>query len=155
MFNIFNKITVKYKKIKEKATIFTRGTEFSAGLDIYALLENKSGKICIKPHTTEMIPTGITTEMPEGTVGLIFPRSGLATKQGLRLANCVAVIDSDYRGEWFIPIHNDTNKSKYVFDKDRVAQVIFIKYPKVKLRKADKLSLTKRGIKGFGSTGSK
>lgn len=153
MFNIFNKITVKYKKIKEKAQIFTRGSKYSAGLDIYASL--KDYHFMIEPNETVMIPTGITTEMPEGTVGLVFPRSGLATKQGLRLANCVGVIDSDYRGEWFIPIHNDSNEVRYINDKDRIAQVIFIKYPKVKLKKAKQLSLTKRGIKGFGSTGNK
>lgn len=150
---------IKFIKNSLFSKKFKRGTKESAGFDICAnVATDIRCSVDIPPHETTMIPTGICTEMPKGTVGLVFPRSGLATKRGLRLANCVAVIDSDYRGEWFIPLHNDSNVTRTIEHGDRIAQVIFLKLPKVKMKEipVEKFnSNTERGIGGFGSTGKR
>lgn len=150
---------IKFIKNRVHSKKFKRATKESAGFDICAnVATDTKFAIDILPHETTLIPTGICTEMPKGTVGLVFPRSGLATKQGLRLANCVAVIDSDYRGEWFIPLHNDSNVTRTIEHGDRIAQVVFLKLPKVKMKEipVEKFnSNTERGIGGFGSTGKR
>ena len=150
---------IKFIKQRLGARKFRRGTKESAGFDICAnVATDVKFAIDIPPHETTLVPTGICTEMPKGTVGLVFPRSGLATKRGLRLANCVAVIDSDYRGEWFVPLHNDSNVVRTIEHGERIAQVIFLKLPKVKMKEipVEKFNAnTERGNGGFGSTGKR
>lgn len=140
------------KLLNDRAIIPTRGSDEAAGYDLYSAGPDI---ITIEPGETFKIPTGIATEIPKGIFGAVFPRSGLATKQGLRLANCVAVIDSDYRGEWFIPIYNDSSEPRVIKQGDRIAQVVFIPYFSTDLTVVDELNETKRGDGGFGSTGSR
>lgn len=132
------------------ATTPSRGSEQAAGYDLYAAIE---GPVTIKPHTTEKIGTGLSFELPDNTFGAIFARSGLATKQGLRPANCVGVCDSDYRGEYIIAIHNDTNNEQIIQPGERIAQLILMPYIPMTFEEADDLSETKRGDGGFSSTG--
>lgn len=141
---------VKIKKLKENAIIPTRGSVYAAGTDLYACI-NES--ICVKPHETVKIGTGLSIELPKQTFGAIFARSGLATKQGLRPANCVGVCDEDYRGEYIVPIHNDTDDIKIINPNDRIAQLVIIPYVSVIFEEVNDLSDTIRGENGFGSTG--
>lgn len=143
---------VKIKKIKKDAVIPTRGSEWAAGNDIYACIDHD---IFIKPHETIKIPTGICTEMENDTVALIYSRSGMATKRGLVICQGTAVVDSDYRGEWFIPLHNDSCKTQKVSPGERIAQVIFTDFIVPNFIETDDLSDTERGSGGFGSTGTK
>lgn len=138
------------KKINEKAIIPTYGTKFSAGADLYACCEQK---VVIKPSETKLIHTGICMEIEEGLVGLVFARSGLATKKGLAPANKVGVIDSDYRGEIMIPLHNHTLEEKEIENGERIAQIIFMPYVKEEFNEVEELTETIRGEGGFGSTG--
>lgn len=132
----------------------TFGSEFAAGADLYACIDPNT-VVSITPGQTAKVSVGIKTEIPEGYVGLIFARSGLATKQDLAPANKVGVIDSDYRGEWFVPLHNHGDNVRIISNGERIAQVIFIPVPKVSLEivSSDKLTETERGEGGFGSTG--
>ena len=132
----------------------TFGSEFAAGADLYACIDPNT-VVSITPGQTAKVSVGIKTEIPEGYVGLIFARSGLATKQDLAPANKVGVIDSDYRGEWFVPLHNHGDNVRLISNGERIAQVIFIPVPKVSLEvvSSDKLTETERGEGGFGSTG--
>lgn len=132
----------------------TFGSEFAAGADLYACIDPNT-VVSITPGQTAKVSVGIKTEIPEGYVGLIFARSGLATKQDLAPANKVGVIDSDYRGEWFVPLHNHGDNVRIISNGERIAQVIFIPVPKVSLEvvTSDKLTETERGEGGFGSTG--
>lgn len=140
---------IVYKKLNEMAIVPTRGSEHAAGWDLYAAIP---AAILIKPHTTEKIGTGIALELPDETFGAIFARSGLATKQGLRPANCVGVIDSDYRGECIVALHNDTNEDQLVEPGERIAQLVVLPYLTNELIEGN-LSDTERGIGGFGSSG--
>lgn len=142
---------VKVKRNGETAILPTKATEGSAGFDLYADI---SEPVVVRPHETVMLSTGIALEIPEGYFGAIYPRSGISTKRGLRLANCVGVIDSDYRGAVGVPIHNDTNESKYVQPYERVAQIVFQKCEPIEIYEAEELSDTDRGVGGFGSTGT-
>ncbi len=141
---------VKIKKISENAIIPTYGTEFSAGADIYALLEND---IEIKPNETVMIKTGLQMEIPEGYAGFIYPRSGISVKRGLAPANKVGVIDSDYRGEVMVALHNHSTIAQKVEKGERIAQLIIAPYVHAIFEEADELDDTVRGEGGFGSTG--
>jgi dUTP pyrophosphatase len=114
--------TVKFAKVKEGAIIPSRGSEKAAGYDLYACL---SESVEIPPHTTVKIGTGLAIQPPENYFGAIFARSGLATKQGLRPANCVGVCDEDYTGEYIVAIHNDTDITHIVNNEDRIAQLVF------------------------------
>lgn len=145
-----NNIKVKLKKLNENAIIPSYGTEYAAGADLYALAETD---IVIAAHETVLIHTGIAIELPEGSVGLVFARSGLATKQGLAPANKVGVIDSDYRGEIMIPLHNHTDVPKTVVNAERVAQLVIMPYFTAQFELCDDFSQTDRGTNGFGSTG--
>lgn len=142
---------VKIKKINENAIIPTYGTEFSAGADLYNLPES----VDIAPHTTVLIHTGIAAELPEGYCGLIFARSGLATKRGLAPANKVGVIDADYRGEIMVALHNHSDVSAEIAPGERVAQLAIVPFLKAEFEEAEELSDTVRGAGGFGSTGTK
>ena len=131
----------------------TFGSEFAAGADLYACIDPNT-VIEIAPGETVKLSAGIKTEIPNGYVGLVFARSGLATKQDLAPANKVGVIDSDYRGEWFIPLHNHGSEIRTIANGERIAQVIFMKVPKIIFEKAETLTETDRGEGGFGSTGT-
>lgn len=126
------------------------GSPFSAGADLKSI-ESYS----INPGETVKVKTGLALEIPIGYFGAIFARSGLATKQGLRPANCVGVIDSDYRGEIIVALYNDSSEVRYVEVGDRVAQIVIMPYLPVDFVKADNLTETERGTNGFGSTGVK
>ncbi len=141
---------VRIKKLNEKAIIPTYGSEFSAGADLYALLDSA---VEIKPQETLFIHTGISVEIPEGYVGLVFARSGLATKKGLAPANKVGVIDADYRGEIMVALHNHSEKITTVEPGERVAQLAIVPFLKADFEESDELSDTTRGVGGFGSTG--
>lgn len=145
-------ITLKVKKLKPEAQLPSRGSADAAGWDLYACIDKP---VSIYPHETVKIGTGLAFELPRFTFGGIFPRSGLATKNGLRPANCVGVCDSDYRGEYIIAVHNDSDKSQTVNPGDRIAQLILLPYIPFKLDEVEELSDTERGEGGFGSTGSK
>lgn len=141
---------VKIKKISEKAIIPTYGSPFSAGADLYACLESPCE---IKPGETAFIHTGLCAELPEGYVGLVFARSGLACKKDLAPANKVGVIDSDYRGEIMVAIHNHGSEIRTVEHGERIAQLLIMPYVTANFIPADELSDTERGSGGFGSTG--
>lgn len=146
-----SEVQIKIKKLRENAKIPTRGSSSAAGYDLYA--ENDEC-ININPHETKMINTGLSLELPEGTFGAIYPRSGISSKRGLRLANCVGVIDSDYRGEIKVPIHNDTNEIQIIEVGERVAQLVLQSYIPMTFIEVDELNETSRGNNGFGSTGN-
>ena len=141
---------IKVKKLNDKATLPTRGSEYAAGYDLYAAIENN---ITVPAHSTEKIGTGLSFELPDETFSAIFARSGLATKQGLRPANCVGVCDSDYRGEYIVAIHNDTDEDKIIEPGERIAQMILMPYIPMTFVETDELSESGRGQDGFGSTG--
>ena len=145
-------MTVRIKKLSDKAKIPTYGTDFSAGADLYNLEGND---ITVGAHETVMIPLGFSLEIPEGYAGLVFARSGLASKRGLAPANKVGVIDSDYRGECMVALHNHTDKAVTVEGGERIAQLVIVPYLKVDFVESDELSDTVRGVGGFGSTGKK
>lgn len=143
-------MNVNVKILDDRAVIPTRGSEESAGYDLYACMRNT---IQIAPHETVKIPTGFAVEMKKGTVALLYSRSGLATKKGLVVCQGTGVIDSDYRGEWIVPLHNDTNEVQTVSPRERIAQVIFNDFIETKFIEVEELSDTERGDGGFGSTG--
>ena len=142
---------IKTKKIHENATLPTMGTEYAAGNDLYACLDEQR---TIPAGRTAKIGTGICVEIPEGFFGGVFARSGLATKQGLRPVNCVGVIDSDYRGEIIVALHNDSSEDRIIQNGDRIAQLIILPYLVSKFELSEELSDTVRGSDGFGSTGT-
>ena len=143
-------IEIKYTKLNNYAQEPTRGSSAAAGYDLYAAIEEA---ITIPPHSTVKIGTGLAFALPDSTFAAIFARSGLATKQGLRPANCVGVCDSDYRGEYIVALHNDTNHEQIINPKDRIAQMILMPYIPMLFKKVESLDETERGEGGFGSTG--
>lgn len=146
------KIQLKIKKLLPEAKLPVYGSASAAGADLYALSEHA---IRIGANETAIVHTGLAAEIPEGYVGLIFARSGLATKKGLAPANKVGVIDSDYRGEIRVAMHNDSKYMQSVEPYERVAQLVIMPYVCADIVEADGLSDTERGEGGFGSTGSK
>ena len=140
------------KKLNEKAHIPTYGSEYSAGADLYACIDDV---VTIKPGETKMIPTGLAMEIPVGYAGLIYARSGLASKKGLAPANKVGVVDSDYRGEVMVALHNHSNEEKSIEPDERIAQLVVAPFLKVDFNIVDELNETDRGEGGFGSTGTK
>ena len=142
---------IEGKKPPPKAKIPTRGSEQAAGYDLYACLDGES--LTIDPHTTEKVPTGLSMAVPDGYFGAIFARSGLAAKQGLRPSNCVGVCDSDYRGEYIVALHNDSDLPQTIADGDRIAQLVVLPYLSVSFEETDELNETVRGAGGFGSSG--
>ena len=145
-------MNVNIKKLSDKAIIPSYGSEYAAGADLYACVE---GEIIIEPHTTAVIPTGIALELPLGYAGLIYARSGLATKKGLAPANKVGVVDCDYRGEVKVALHNHSEVPQTVSAGERVAQLVITPYLVAEFIEKAELSQTVRGAGGFGSTGSK
>ncbi len=144
------KVNINIKKLNSNATIPTYGTEFSAGADLYACLENP---ITIEPGKTEFIHTGIALEIPEGYAGLVYARSGLSCKKGLAPANKVGVIDADYRGEIMVALHNHSDEAVTLENSERVAQLVITPFLGAIFNEVDELSDTVRGVGGFGSTG--
>ena len=142
---------IQIKKLKENAIIPTRGSDRAAGYDLYACLNKDS--VIIPPHETVKIGTGLSIAVPCGYFGAIFARSGLAAKEGLRPANCVGVADSDYRGEYIVALHNDTDTEKTIKNFDRIAQLVIMPFLEVDFEETDSLDETERGSGGFGSTG--
>ena len=144
-------MNVDIKLLNEFAKIPTRGSADVAGYDLYAATNYD---IEIKAHETVKVDTGIAIAVPAGYFGAIYARSGLATKNGLRPANCVGVIDSDYRGPVIVALHNDTNYIQKVKAGDRIAQLIIQSYLPIEFKKVNELNDTARGEGGFGSTGA-
>ena len=140
---------LKIKKLDEKAIIPTYGTEYSAGADLYALLDED---LEIKPGETVMIKTGLAMAIPTGYAGLIYARSSLGSKKGLAPANKVGVVDSDYRGEIKVPLFNQSKETQIIAKNERIAQIIFTPYLKVNFQETDELDDTTRGTGSFGST---
>lgn len=140
----------KFKKLSDLATAPTKGSKDAAGYDLYAATDKE---IEVAPHQTVKIPTDIAIEGQTGIFGGVFPRSGLSTKKGLRLANCVAVIDADFRGGIMVPIYNDSDSVQVIQPKERIAQLVFLPYFSCTLEEVDELDSTERGEGGFGSTG--
>ena len=143
---------LRIKKLNENAVIPTYGTEFSAGADLYACID---GAVEILPSETKLIKTGLAMEIPTGLVGLIYARSGLASKRGLAPANKVGVVDSDYRGEVMVALHNHSDKPQTIDAGERIAQMVIAPYVKVDFEEVAELEDTVRGAGGFGSTGKK
>lgn len=141
---------IKYKKLNEYAKEPTRGSAAAAGYDLYAAINNP---ITIPAHSTVKIGTGLGFALPDNTFAAIFARSGLATKQGLRPANCVGVCDSDYRGEYIVALHNDTDNEQNINPGDRIAQMVLMPYIPMTFEEVENLDETERGQSGFGSTG--
>lgn len=146
---------VKIKKLNKHAKLPTYGSECAAGADLYALVHNDNNMVTIQPGATEFIGTGIAMEIPEGYVGLIYARSGLSCKYGLAPANKVGVIDSDYRGEIMVALHNHSDEAKVVTSTDRIAQIVIQPVQQFKFVdvESDELDGTERGEGGFGSSG--
>lgn len=143
---------IAVKKLDERATLPTYGSEFAAGADLYALTDEE---IVFQPDETKLVHTGLAMEIPEGYAGLIYARSGLATKRGLAPANKVGVVDSDYRGEIMVALHNHSNTEQRIAPSERIAQLVVTPFLKASFEEADALSDTVRGVGGFGSTGRK
>lgn len=143
-------LNILFKKLNNKATVPTQGSEKAAGYDLYACIDEP---VVIPPHTTAKIGTGLAIELPDYTFGAIFARSGLATKNGLAPANKVGVCDSDYRGEYIVALHNHSDEEKVVMPNERIAQFVLMPYIPVTFIEAEELSDTERGEGGFGSTG--
>lgn len=146
------KMQVSIKKLNDKAILPTYGSEFAAGADLYACIEED---LTVNPHETVLVPTGLAVELPLGFAGLIYARSGLATKKGLAPANKVGVVDCDYRGEVKVALHNHSSVPQTVVAGERIAQLVITPYLTAEFVESDELSETVRGAGGFGSTGTK
>ena len=143
---------VPFKKLHENAVIPTYGSPYAAGADLSACIEET---MTIKPGETVLVPTGLAMELPIGYAGLIYARSGLATKKGLAPANKVGVVDADYRGEIKVALHNHSSVATTIEPKERIAQFVITPYLTASFEETDTLSETVRGEGGFGSTGTK
>lgn len=144
---------VRIKKLNDTAIIPTLGSVEAAGCDIYANLVEDAGSVTISPGATHFIKTGIAMEVPKQYAGLIYARSGLASKRGLRPANCVGVIDSDYRGEIMVALHNDSDVPQTINHGERIAQMVITPYIRPEFVETDDLTDTERGEGCFGHTG--
>ena len=143
-------MTVRVKKLSDRAQLPQRGSEDAAGADLRALIDQPQ---TIEPGQTVMLPTGLAFEIPRGYVGLIFARSSLGSKRGLAPANKVGVIDSDYRGEVKVALHNHSDQPQTIEPDERVAQLVIVPFLAAEFMESDTLSDTDRGEGGFGSTG--
>lgn len=143
---------IKVKKLDERAVLPAYGSEYAAGADLYAVSD---GAITFLPGETKFVHTGLAMEIPVGYAGLVYARSGLATKRGLAPANKVGVIDADYRGEIMVALHNHSEKEQTIESGERIAQLVVTPFLKAEYTEADSLSDTARGEGGFGSTGKK
>ena len=146
------KFDLRIKKLRDNAQMPTYGSEFAAGADMYAAIDDS---VTIAPGETKFIPTGLAFEIPEGYAGFVHARSGLASKRGLAPANKVGVIDADYRGEVMVALHNHGTQAQTVEAGERIAQMIIAPFVAVNYVFSDELEDTVRGEGGFGSTGRK
>lgn len=142
-------ITLDFVKLNPDAVTPTKAHITDACFDLYSCCDQM-----IPPHATILVSTGIATDIPNGYFGAIFARSGLATQKGLRPGNCVGVIDSDYRGEWMVALHNDMDIPQYVSKGDKIAQFTLLPVYYIELNQVESLNETERGTGGFGSTGN-
>lgn len=142
---------MRIKKLNDNAVIPTYGSASAAGADLYSC----EGEITIAPCETRLVHTGLSMQIPEGYVGLIYARSGIATKRGVAPANKVGVIDSDYRGEVMVALHNHSKVDAVIAEGERIAQIVITPYLAVDFIESDELDDTERGQGGFGSTGTK
>lgn len=142
---------IQLKKLTNTAKLPMRGSEQAAGYDVYADI---SEPITIAPGETVKVPTGLAVAIPDGYFGGLYARSGLATKQGIRPANCVGIVDSDYRGELIFALHNDSNRTQTIQAYERVGQLVIQPFLSVTFDEVEELSDTARGEGGFGSTGT-
>ena len=140
---------VPVKKLNPEAVMPTYGSEYAAGADLYACIEEP---VSFEPGETRLIHTGLSMEIPAGYAGLIYARSGLASKKGLAPANKVGVIDADYRGELMVALHNHSNVTVSIEPQERIAQLVIPPYLTAHFEETDQLSDTVRGAGGFGST---
>lgn len=143
---------INIKKLNDSAVIPSRGSQYAAGYDLYALV-GEGENVAIYPHTTHAIGTGIAVEIPDGYFGGIYARSGLSCKKGLRPGNCVGVVDEDYRGEICVALHNDSDIVQVIHNGDRIAQLVIQPYLDVEFNEVNELTDTDRGDGGFGHTG--
>ena len=141
---------INIKRLTDSAKLPDRGSAFAAGYDLFA---DVTEDVTIEPHETKMIGTGLAMEIPEGYFGGIFSRSGLSAKEGLRPANCVGVVDADYRGEIKVALHNDGEVQRVVTPAEKIAQLVVVPFLPVSFNEVKELSDTVRGAGGFGSTG--
>lgn len=148
---MINNMPVNIKKLRDNATIPTYGSAYAAGADLYACLD---ANLTIEPGDTYLVPTGLAMELPCGYAGLIYARSGLASKKGLAPANKVGVIDSDYRGEVMVALHNHSKVAATIEPNERIAQLVITPYIAASFAVVDELDSTERGEGGFGSTGT-
>ena len=146
------KVKVNFKKLDERAVMPTYGSKFSAGADLYCVLDED---VNLAPGETKLIHTGLAMEIPEGYGGFIFARSGLASKKGLAPANKVGVVDADYRGEIMVALHNHSNTEQTISHGERIAQLVIMPFLAAEFIECNELSETVRGEGGFGSTGTK
>ena len=146
-------VKVKIKKLRPDATIPAYGTPFAAGADLYVCMDEPS--ITIESGETVFVHTGLAVELPEGTVGLVYARSGLAMKRGIAPANKVGVVDSDYRGEIMVAMHNHSKVAQTIEKGERVAQFVVTPYFTADFDEVETLGESGRGTGGFGSTGNK
>ncbi|MBQ8860241.1 MAG: dUTP diphosphatase [Ruminococcus sp.] len=143
--------TLKVKKLRENAKMINRATSGSAGMDLHACIENE---ITINPGEIKVIPTGLAIALEnENFVAYIYARSGLAIKHGITLANCVGVIDSDYRGEVCVGLTNISKESYTITPDERIAQLVVAPISMCEIEEVEELNDTERGVGGFGSTG--
>lgn len=142
---------LKIKKLAENAVIPTYGSEYAAGADLYSC----EGELTFAPGETKMVHTGLAMQIPVGYVGLVYARSGIASKRGLAPANKVGVVDSDYRGEVMVALHNHSSEPQTIAAGERIAQMVIAPYLTVNYVETDTLDDTERGTGGFGSTGTK
>lgn len=143
---------IYFKKLNDLAKVPTRGSKYSAGYDLYAATDST---VYIPPHSTVKIGTGLAMDIPHGYFGAIFARSGIATKRGLRPANCTGICDEDYKGEYIVALHNDSNELMSIEARERIAQLIILPYQDLDFIEVDELQKTDRGEGGFGSSGKK
>ena len=143
---------IAVKKLDDRAVLPSYGSDFSAGADLYAVLDEE---LVIEPNQTKLIKTGLAMEIPEGYGGFIYARSGLASKRGLAPANKVGVVDADYRGEIMVALHNHSAVAQTVAVGERIAQLVIAPFLKADFELCEELGETQRGAGGFGSTGRK
>ena len=148
-----NHVSVKIKKLRPDAILPKYGTPFAAGADLYACMDEPS--LTIESGETVFVHTGLSVELPEGTVGLVYARSGLAMKRGIAPANKVGVVDSDYRGEIMVAMHNHSKVAQTIEKGERVAQFVIAPYFTADFTEVETLEESGRGTGGFGSTGTK
>ena len=143
-----DKTPILVKRADVEAKLPTKAHEDDAGWDLYSLYD-----YVINPHETVKVDTGLNFQLPEGTFGAIYARSGLATKQGLRPANCVGICDAGYRNNYIVPLYNDSDEVRIIHKYDRIAQLIIQPFIQSELTEVDNLNETDRGSGGFGSSG--